>query len=363
MREILRHTRMPGQRLLYRCRRHPVIVLTVLFLLVVVVLSYGIHIFECGRHEEADDYETYWKTVQTIIPVLVISGMDVRELPESLFGLLCSYLLMICGILYIAVVTAMITTESILFRLRRGISMGKITFERHILICGWVSRARDILNQLFAADLKEHSPVVIVDQHIEESPMDHPLLKVIKGDPTEMAVLEQVNAGQAKSAIILADRENGDPNAADARSLLIVLAIETLQPDIYSCVEVLNPDNKRHFARAGVDEVISVAEISNRLVVQAALNPGVSNLISDMLSFGEGEEIYEKPVPPAFVGKTFADLATNLMRQRHMVLIGVRSEGVIVTSNRSRWRFKAGDMVFMLAEDEPAGLEKLAAPA
>jgi voltage-gated potassium channel len=193
--------------------------------------------------------------------------------------------------------------------------------------------------------------------------LDHPLLKVIQGDPTESAVLEQVNARQAKSAIILADRENGDPNAADARNLLIVLAIETLQPDIYSCVEVLNPDNKKHFARAGVDEVISVSEISNHLVVQAALNPGVSNLISDMLSFGKGEEIYEKPVPPAFVGKTFADLATVLMRERDMVLIGVQSNGEIVTSNRTRWQFKKGDMVFVLAEDEPIGLEEVAVPA
>jgi voltage-gated potassium channel len=334
--------------------------LTVAFLAVAAILSFVIYIAEC---DNGPPYNTYVSTVQAVIPVLIISGMDVGRPPATLCGLLCSYLLMIGGILYIAVVTAMITTESILFRLRRGISMGKVKFERHILICGWVNRARDILDQLFAPDLKKHSPVVIVDQNIEESPMDHPLLMVIKGDPTETAVLEQVNAHKAKSAIILADREDGDPNAADARNLLIVLAIETLQPEIYSCVEVLNPDNKKHFERAGVDEVISVAEISNHLVVQAALNPGVSKLVSEMLTFGKGEEIYEKPVPPAFVGKSFADLATVLMRDRAMVLIGVRSDVGLVTSQRSRWQFKDGDMVFVLSEDEPEDLERLAAPA
>lgn len=358
MNNTRRQIRMLCQRLVYRCSRHPVLMLTVMFLIVAAVLSFCIYVLE---RDNGPPYETYISTVQAVIPVLIISGMDVQRPPETLGGLLCSYLLMIGGILYIAVVTATITTESILFRLRRGISMGKVKFERHILICGWVDRARDILEQLFAPDLKEHSPVVIVDPNIEEAPMNHPLLKVIKGDPTETAVLEQVNARQAKSAIVLADRETGDPNAADARNLLIVLAIETLQPEIYSCVEVLNPDNKKHFQRAGVDEVISVAEISNHLVLQAALNPGVSHLISDMLSFGEGEEIYEKPVPPAFVGKTFADLANVLMRQRAMVLIGVQSDGEIVTSKRSGWQFKAGDMVFVLAEDEPIGLERLAA--
>ena len=86
--------------------------------------------------------------------------------------------------------------------------MGKITFENHILLCGWVARARDILRQLFAPDLKEHRPVVIIDPDIEESPMDHPLLKVIRGDPVETEVLEQANAKEAHAAIVLAD-QNG----------------------------------------------------------------------------------------------------------------------------------------------------------
>jgi voltage-gated potassium channel len=340
--------------LLHRLVRHPVLTVTIAFVIVSLALSLAVYLFE-RRH--GPPYETYFSTLKAVIPVLIISGMDVSPPPESFGGLLCSYVLMVLGIVYIAVLTAVITTEFVLHKLSRGISMGTVKFENHILMCGWVKGSRELLKQLFAPDLKEHSPVVIVDPDIEEAPLDHPLLKVVKGDPADTAVLERANARRAKAAIILADREAGDANASDARSALIALAVETIHPQIYSCVEVLNPENKKHFEHAHVDEVISVTEISNHLVVQAALNPGVASLIADMLSFGEGEEVYEAPVPPAFVGKTFADLAIALLRERGMVLIGTRSDGEIVRSQRSRWRFKPGDAIFVLSEEEPTDLQ------
>ena len=339
-----------------RVLRHPLLVSTVLFLIVTMGLSFEVYLYE---REFGPPYDTYPNTLKAVIPILIISGMDVERHPTSAAALLCSYLIMIAGVAYIAVVTAAITTEFVLSRMKQGASMRRIKFQNHILICGWTSRSREVLNQLFAPDLKEHSPVVIVDPDIGEPPIDHPLLKVIRGDPTDSAVLKRANAARAKAAILLADRENGDPNAADARNLLIALAIETFQPDIYSCVEVLNPDNIVHFQRANVDEVISVSEISNYLVVQAALNPGLSTMIVDMLRFGEGEEVYRVPVPEAFVGKTFADLASTLIREREMVLIGVYSDGVLVRSHRCRWQFKPGDTIFVLAEDQPMGLENL----
>ena len=189
--------------------------------------------------------------------------------------------------------------------------------------------------------------------------MDHPLLRVIRGDPTENEVLVRANAVKARAAIVLANRERGDPNAADAQSLLIALAIETLQPDIYSCVEVLNPANAVHLKRANVDEVISVSEISNHLIIQASLYPGVSRLITDMLTFAEGEDLYRVPIPPAFVGRTFADLASTLAHDHDMVLIGVYSNGEVINSHRSRWQFREGDTVFVLSETEPEGMEKI----
>ncbi len=272
-------------------------------------------------------------------------------------------MLVITGIVYIGLLTAVITAKIVEVKFRRGITMSQVTFEKHILLCGWIGKPRDILEQLFAPDRKDYDPVVIIDPKIEEAPMDHPLLAVIRGDPTEAEVLRRANVEKAKAAIILADRTTSDPNVADARNLLIVLAIESLQREVYTTVEVLNPANAVHFRRVNVDEVISVSELSHALVVQAALNPGTARLITDMLTFGEGEELYREPVPPQFIGKTFADLATELMRQRDIVLVGVATrDGHVVRTRRARWRFQEGDTIFLLSEAQPRGLERLCPP-
>ena len=65
-------------------------------------------------------------------------------------------------------------------------------------------------------------------------------------------------------------------------------------------------------------------------------------------------------MPPAFVGHKFADLASALVQQREIVVVGVMSDGKIINSRRSRWELRQDDTVFVLAEDRPASLDDLA---
>jgi voltage-gated potassium channel len=340
---------------LRRGMRHPLLTATALFLLVAGLLSIVFYLFEV-RAGSPPPYDTYLGTVRGIL-ILVLSGFDI-EPPTSVGAFICGYLLMASGIVYIGLFTAIIAGSFVEFRLRKGITVGKINFSDHILLCGWVRHSAQIVDQLFASDLKVHSPVVMISPDAEEAPRDYPLLKVIRGDPTETAVLEQANAREAKAAIVLANHDS-DPSDADARSLLIALAIETLQPEIYSCVEVLNPQNAIHFHRANVDEVISVTDIGNSLIVQAALNPGISRFISGILTFGDGDELYRIPAPAAFIGRTFLELSEWLISEHNMVLVGTCSNDSdsIDRSKLGQIRFSEGDNVFVLAEDQPENLD------
>jgi voltage-gated potassium channel len=334
--------------------RHPLLTSTIILLLIVVFVSITFYLFE---KEYGAPYDTYSGTLKGIL-VLVMSGFDV-EPPNSAVALVGAYFLMGAGIVYIGLLTSIIVVSVLESHLRKGIHVGNIKYKDHILVCGWHKSFKNLLSQLFAEDLKKHHPVVIIDASIEQAPTDYPLLKVIKGDPTDNDVLEQANAREARSAIILADRKSTDPNEADSRSLLIALAVETLQPAIYSCVEVLNPENVVHFKRINVDEVISISDISKHLIVQSALNPGISKLIMDMITFGEGEELYCVDIPPQCVGKTFVDLSVTLVKEHNIILVGVISNGKVLGADRTKWRFQEGDAIFILAEDEVKDLNSI----
>lgn len=348
--------------------RHPARYATIAIAGILVSLSLLLSAFE---KPYGGSYATYASAVKAVI-ILLLSGFDV-DTPASTGGLLCAYAMLVVGLCYVTTMTGLIAVGLLENRLRHGISDRRVKVKEHILLCGWLGRSDEVLKQLFAEDLHNTRYVVIVDPEITAAPLDHPLLKVIKGDPTQKAVLEKANVGAAHSAIILADRRVGQGDHSDGRSLLIALAVETANPAVYTCVEVLNPDNIPHFERVKVDEIISVSEITDHLVVQAALFPGSAQLISDILRFDDGDELYSVPVPAAFIGRTFAQLAGELMTRSDILLFGVRTarngsspDGehlrratAIVQKNRNRHVLKRDDILYVLAPDRVDTLEEL----
>ncbi|MCX7719119.1 MAG: NAD-binding protein [Candidatus Sumerlaeaceae bacterium] len=334
--------------------RRPLRLATALLLTAIGVASFVFFHFERLHGPPYDDILTAIEAVT----VLALSGFDVHP-PRTIAGWCCAYVTLALGMCYVALLTGIVAARIIGNRMQKGISSGGLRVKGHIIMCGWMNRSTDLLKQLFAPDLTNPSPVVIIDPDIEATPLDHPLLHVIRGNPTDAADLKRANIESAEAAIILADRSSADPNASDARSLLIVLAIETLNPKVRTCVEVLNPENAVHFKRVKADEIISVTELTDHLVLQAALCPGAGELISDMLRFDEGEEIYGKPVPPAFVGRTVTDLCLAMLRQYNVLLIGIRSGQRIVRHKRASHILQADDIIFILADSREISLERL----
>ncbi|HNY13822.1 MAG TPA: NAD-binding protein, partial [Candidatus Wallbacteria bacterium] len=193
---------------------------------------------------------------------------------------------------FLAIITAIFVER----RLKEGMGLMPVTCKDHIIICGWNYKADEMICQLRSDENKEKfQPIVILADNITEKPselIDFEDVYFVKGDGSNEADLIKANIMEAKNAIILADvtRDNRLSNIPDAKSILISLAIETINPGVYTCVEVIDSANIPHFKRCHADEIIAISEISGKLMVQAALNHGISELVSDILTFGEGSE-------------------------------------------------------------------------
>ena len=75
----------------------------------------------------------------------------------------------------------------------------------------------------------------------------------------------------AETVIILADETYPAHSASttDARSVMVALAVETLNRNVYTFAEVCQPENKQHFLNANVDEVLVADEIVADLMQSA----------------------------------------------------------------------------------------------
>jgi voltage-gated potassium channel len=283
---------------------------------------------------------------------------------------------LVASITFLAIITAKITSSLLEF-LRRGGSMTKkVKFSGHIIICGWNFQGERIVDQLLSPDQKQYRQIVVL-ANFEQRMVKDERVECIKGDPSQDEDLVRAGVMRADSVIVLTDLAKG-PNEADAEALMVVLAVESLNRKVHTCVQLLNSANRMHLERAHADEIICLDQLGGNLIVASALNHGLSRVVSELLTFDLGSEFYryDGHISDATLGKEFAEVA-QVLAQRRMILLAVETddsedlrwqlstdilyklreqERVVVVNPQSRYKIHQGDALFLVAESEPTDL-------
>ena len=204
----------------------------------------------------------------------------------------------------------------------------------HFVICNWNDLGDQIVRQLHASVVEHKRAVVIVTDQPEKVPgvepdsADDPYhnVFVIPGDPTSDRILARADIAKASTAIVLSDPREG--KYADTKSVLIALAIEAIEPRVHTIVEILHSRSRIHLRYTQVDEVVCVDELTEKLLAQAALTHGLSELYMRLLTATEDtNEVYVVEVPPAFVGRSYRELERALVeyQDEDVILVGVQT--------------------------------------
>lgn len=237
------------------------------------------------------------------------------------------YFVLLVGVGVVAMATGAIASKLVEYVIRKGSGMGQAKVSGHIVICGWSSKGHEILRELHAEEVEDKRPVVILAP-LESTPTRDELTTFIRGHGTSNEDLLRAGIDRADTAIILADQTNTStsPDDTDARTLLTTLAVESANPDCYTCVEVIRSENRVHFERTKADELVVSAELTGALLASSAVTHGLSRLVTDLITHPEGNELYAIPVPAALDGASFADAMVALKEDHDCVLVAVASE-------------------------------------
>ena len=114
---------------------------------------------------------------------------------------------------------------------------------------------------------------------------------------------------------------------ADMHSILALMAIDAVAPEVRTVAEVNNPKHEPHFLRASVDELLVTSKVASRLLARSALYPGLSGIITDIVSGGEGSELYRITLPDDYIGQSIDTVATLLRRDHKATLLSVNRGG------------------------------------
>lgn len=276
--------------------------------------------------------------------------------PATGVGQFLYFVVVITGVGVIAIVTAGIASKLIQWFMRKDAGMGEAKYRDHIVICGWSAKGQEILRELHAEEVIDKRPVVIVAD-LAQNPTDDDLVTFIRGSSSDATTLRRAGIDHAETAIILADDTHATAGAdeKDAMTLMTALAVETLNPSVHTCVEVIRSENLQHFARAKVDEVVVSAELTGNLLASAATTHGMSRVVTDLTGHADGNEFYSVEAPGSLAGQTFAAGLERLKAEADALLIGVARGGFDYDLNPPADRtIEAGDLLLVIAESDPS---------
>jgi voltage-gated potassium channel len=310
---LLRRIAWYGRRI--RDQLNPQIVVRVLLTLLVVV---GLAAFVEMLAERPVSLDSYAESLFWALTSLLGNG-DPGHASGPIGGIVY-VVLIVTGVLMLGLVTGAIIAVIIDFLLKEGQGLGASGFRDHIVICGWNPTAREAIDEL-RSDAYKRRLVLIHDA--ERNPAEH-LVYYVRGDPTNAEDLARADIADAEAALVF---PAAPTNEADMRSILTVMAIESVAPHVRTVAEVNNPRHVEHFKRAHADEIVVTPRLASHLVARAALYPGLSDLVTDMVSGGAGSELYRVKLPSGLGGLPIDDVGRRFRDDHHATLLAVTRDG------------------------------------
>lgn len=222
----------------------------------------------------------------------------------------------------------------------------------HILVCGWNPRGRYVINRLKEELEGKHTQIVLMCD-LEDSPVDDDAVLFLRGNPVSEADLRRTNVVKARAVILLADENRGGHSGdVDARTVLSALTIKGISPDAKMTAEVLEPENIHHLRLAGVGEILDTNLFLGNLIARSALNYGLINLVSGMVTKEAGMHLFTVDVDSEMVGKTWAEMETRLLDEYQTRLLAIAKDRKLVPEEKG-YRIEEGDILLVISEEKP----------
>ena len=173
----------------------------------------------------------------------------------------------------------------------------------HIVVLGYGVSGSQAVEELIERGMEPHC-IVVIDPSEEQLLNAEKLgCNVLAGDATRDDTLQAVQIGRARNVLVSAGR--------DDTSILIVLTVRHMAPEVPITVVVRASDNELLARQAGANNVINPVRFTGLLLAGSARGEHIADYLADLASVSGRVQLVERPVRAEEIGHPLANLVSG----------------------------------------------------
>lgn len=185
------------------------------------------------------------------------------------------------------------------FRMRRI----QEQLDDHIVVLGYGISGSEAVGELIERGIDPHCIVVVDGSQSRLEEAERLGCNVLVGDATRDETLKAVRIQRAQAVLVSAGR--------DDTSILIVLTVRHLAPNLHISVVVRADDNELLARQAGANNVINPVRFTGLLLAGSAKGAHIAEYLADLASVSGRVQLVEREVTESECGKAIYELTTG----------------------------------------------------
>lgn len=298
---------------------------------------------------------TLWDSIWWSIVTMTTVGYGDYYAQTSIGRFVVSYACFFLGIGSIGYILG--TIAEVFFNrlsLRRN-GLMTIKHSNHIIICNCpsIQKTRQLAHEIRANPQYANAAIVVIADSAEEYSEDFKTSNIdyVNGSPLDEDTLIKANVKASEGVIILAT----DPadTRSDAQSFATGTLVEIIEKEcgraIKTIVELVSDKNEKMLLRSDIDGVVPTGAMTDKLLVQEFINPGIRKVYEQLVTNVEGSQFYI--VETKWIGKSFVDLQIEVLKnQIEAQIVGIIRGQTPTLNPDKNTKIEKNDRLILLAK-------------